>query len=564
MGRIIGIDLGTSTSEVAYIKDGKPTVIPNHLGEYITPSVVNISPTGEIVVGLEAKEKKLLEPDCTFMEVKRLIGDNHFLKAHEKEYSPEKISSFILKYLTDCARNFLNEEIDQVVITVPAYFSDRQRRATIEAGKLCGLTVERIINEPTAAALTYGIENMDNCSNILIYDLGGGTLDVTVLELFEGVIEVRASSGNNQLGGKDFDESIIDYLLNTFPKEIQGQIKSDLRAMARLKKEAENCKILLSTENEYTVSLPFLIESKGKALSIQETITRALFEELICEKIKGTREQLNVALKDAKMGLGEIDLVLLVGGSTRIPFVETFITDFFNQKPKHLLDPDLAVVKGAAIQAGIIAEDFSDAELVLTDVCPYTLGVAVLDGPPFMSELIFDPILQRNIVIPVTIEKTYVTAADYQQKIVVEVYQGEYKELERNHFIDKFILEGIPPKKAGKEELAITFSYDVNGILEVGATVVSTGKKATITISIQEADMIEEVDISKWIENSEAKKYKTIIRRAEKILLEEDLEELEDLIRALKESLVRKEPAEILEVLKEDLVDYIMELEDDE
>ena len=569
MSRIIGIDLGTSTSEIAYFEAGKPVVIPNHLGELVTPSVIHISPAGEITIGTESKEKLLLEPDCTFMEVKRLMGSGDSLSAHGISYSPQQLSAYILRYLTDCAGTFLKEDINRVVITVPAYFSDEQRRATVEAGKLCGLTVERIINEPTAAALSYGIDHLTDCTNILVYDLGGGTLDITALEMFEGVMEVRASSGDNQLGGKDFDEAIIQYLLGKFSESQQPYIKNDLRAMARLKREAELCKIALSEEMEYAISLPFFSNIKGKLVSIDEIITRPLFESLIKDKIDATQEQIKIALKDAKMKLDDIDLILMVGGSTRIPYVERFITEIFHKPPQHLIDPDLAVVNGAAIQAGIIGEQFEGDEIVLTDVCPYTLGTAVLRDLFFnMSDrdLYFDPIIPRNTTIPTTIEKTYTTSHDDQYKVEIKVYQGEYSDPDLNNYLGKFSLAGIPPAPAGEEKITIAFSYDVNGILQVDAKIISTGEKAAITISTSDSSMVEEIDISKWKESKKARKYTSIIRRAEKVVLQEgdDTDELQDLIRMLKEALIKEESTEILEECKDDIIDYLLDLENDD
>lgn len=560
MSRIVGIDLGTSTSEIAYFKDGKPVIIPNDEGNYTTPSVVAISPDGKITVGTPAKEKLLLEPDSTFMEVKRLMGSDSLLRAHGKTYTPQQLSSFILKYLVDCASTYLNEEISRVVITVPAYFSDKQRRATVEAGKLCGLSVERIINEPTAAALSYGIEHMEDCTNILVYDLGGGTLDVTAMEMFEGVMEVRASSGNNKLGGKDFDEAIIEYIISQFPESRQNCIRSDMRAMARLKKEAEACKISLSQELEYAITLPFLTNVKGKPVSVDKTITRELFEGLISEKIDATQEQINIALRDAQMDIDEIDLILMVGGSTRIPYVEKFITDIFHKVPGRLIDPDLAVVYGAAVQAGIIGEQFSENDIILTDVCPYTLGMTILR---YNRELVFDPIIRRNTAIPVTIEKEYMTSYDMQTRIEVDVSQGEYNDPERNNFLDKFILEGIPKRPAGEERITVAFSYDMNGILQVDAKSNSTGESVSITISTTGSEMIEEVDVSNWKNSRNGRKYGAVIRRAEKALLEDVgySDELKDLLRALKEALVKDADIKVLEAAREELIDYLLDLE---
>jgi len=572
MSKIVGIDLGTSTSEIAYLDQGKPIVIPNHLGKFITPSVVHIKKDGEIIVGEEARERLLLEPECTFIEVKRQMGSDETLTAHEKTYSPQELSADILSYLISCAKEALGEDVNRAVITVPAYFTDVQRRATVEAGKLCGLTVERIINEPTAAALCYGLDHLEDYSNILVYDLGGGTLDVTVLELFEGVLEVRASSGNNKLGGKDFDEALIEYLLQKFSGNHQMHIRKDIRAMARLKEEAENCKIALSSQEQYQISLPFFAEVNGKPVSVDETITRNQFEKLISEKIDHTKEQLRIALSDARMKTNEVDLILMVGGSTRIPYVKKFLTDYFQKEPQQVVDPDLAVVQGAAIQAGILENQFEDNEIVLTDVCPYTLGVAALKyfdyyRLPTDMDLSFDPIIPRNVTIPTTIDRQYSTCTDHQKTVHIKVYQGEYSDPSLNNFLGEFQLDGIPPAPAMEEKINIMFSYDINGILNVDATIVSSGEKASIIISTTENEMVEEVDTSKWRESKYAKKFSAIIKRAQRMMKEispSDAELVGDLIKFLMEGLVKEESLKELNERKEDLVELLLDLEQDD
>ena len=572
MSKIVGIDLGTSTSEIAYLDQGKPIVIPNHLGKFITPSVVHIKKDGEIIVGEEARERLLLEPECTFIEVKRQMGSDETLTAHEKTYSPQELSADILSYMISCAKEALGEDVNRAVITVPAYFTDVQRRATVEAGKLCGLTVERIINEPTAAALCYGLDHLEDYSNILVYDLGGGTLDVTVLELFEGVLEVRASSGNNKLGGKDFDEALIEYLLQKFSGNHQMHIRKDIRAMARLKEEAENCKIALSSQEQYQISLPFFAEVNGKPVSVDETITRNQFEKLISEKIDHTKEQLRIALSDARMKTNEVDLILMVGGSTRIPYVKKFLTDYFQKEPQQVVDPDLAVVQGAAIQAGILENQFEDNEIVLTDVCPYTLGVAALKyfdyyRLPTDMDLSFDPIIPRNVTIPTTIDRQYSTCTDHQKTVHIKVYQGEYSDPSLNNFLGEFQLDGIPPAPAMEEKINIMFSYDINGILNVDATIVSSGEKASIIISTTENEMVEEVDTSKWRESKYAKKFSAIIKRAQRMMKEispSDAELVGDLIKFLMEGLVKEESLKELNERKENLVELLLDLEQDD
>lgn len=569
MSTIVGIDLGTSTSEIAFIKDGKPAVIPNHLGEYITPSAVGLSDDGKIIVGKEARDQLLLKPNDTVIEVKRLMGSGEAVSMGGKEYSPQQISAFILTYLIDCARHYLDERIDRAVITVPAYFSDTQRRATVEAGKLAGITVERIINEPTAAALDYGIEHMEECQNILVYDLGGGTLDVTVLELFEGVLDVKASSGNNQLGGKDFDQRLIDYILNQFTARYNIDVSADKRAMMRLKDAVEKAKIALSEQDESSILIPFFVNVDGNPVSLEETITRQIFVSLIKELIDTTAKQINTALTDARITAAEIDLILLVGGSTRIPYVQHFIEQTLGKLPQSLIDPDLAVVRGAAIQAGIINNQFSsDKDIIITDVCPFTLGTSILsDFFGFPDSDVYDVIIPRNVTIPVVKEKIYGTAADNQTKVEVDVYQGEFKKASHNNFLGKFLLSGIPPAPAFKEKISISFAYDVNGILQVEAKIVTTGEKANITIETTGVEMIKEVDTRDWEKAPNARKYKAMIKKAGRMVESGEAlyyaVDMESLIAKIKVGLVQGEKTDILDQYKKELQDMIYELTED-
>ncbi|MDR1204859.1 MAG: Hsp70 family protein [Peptococcaceae bacterium] len=551
MSRIIGIDLGTSTSEVACVIDGKPVLIPNGLGKSITPSVVHIGAEGDILVGEPAAEYLLTRPDCTFMEVKRATGSGKVLTAHGKEYSPEQLQSYLLRYLTECAEKYLDETVERVVITVPAYFTDVQRRATVKAGELAGLTVERILNEPTAAALDYGLENLSECKNILVYDLGGGTLDITVLELFEGVIDVKAGSGNNHLGGKDFDETLM--------KELADPGK-DERALMRLKKAAEECKTALSTQDSYEISLPFLFTGKGgKPISVERTVTRANFEELIQEKVESTRVPMMSALSDAGLSPEDLDIVLLVGGSTRVPCVRRMVADALNTVPRSLVDPDLTVARGAAIQAAILDGSLSgETELVLTDVCPYTLGAAVLLEGAYGDRMVFDPIIPRNTAIPADISKFYFPARDYQTRVKIEAYQGESLNPENNERLGEVLLTGIPPARQGKERVQVTFSYDMNGILQVKARSVSTGKEVSADISTTGIEALSVPDISKWESAPGAKRYRPVLRKAEK-LLADDTEydaELEALVRQIKEALLLGRGKQA-ESLREELMDLL-------
>jgi molecular chaperone DnaK len=566
MSIIVGIDLGTSTSEIAVLKNGKPIVIPNHLGEYITPSVVGLADDGKIIVGTEARDQLLLKPEDTVIEVKRLMGSGETVSLGGKQYTPQQISSFILGYLIECAQTYLGEEIDRAVITVPAYFSDTQRRATVEAGKLAGIKVERIINEPTAAALDYGIEHMEECQNILIYDLGGGTLDVTVLEMFEGVLDVKASSGNNELGGKDFDQRLMAYLLNGFTAQYNANVSEDKRALMRLREAVEKCKIALSEHEEYHLLIPFFANVQGNPVSLEETVSKEVFEGLITELIDSTSKQIHTVLSDAHLSTPEIGLILLVGGSTRIPYVQHFITKSLGQSPQSLVDPDLAVVRGAAIQAGILNNQLSsDKDIVITDVCPYTLGTSVLEYiGGFPVDDAYDVIIPRNVTIPVVKEKIYGTAADHQTTVEINVYQGEFKKASHNNFLGKFLLAGIPPAPAFQEKISISFAYDVNGILQVEGKIVSSGEKANLTIETTGVEMVKEIDTEGWEKAPQARKYKAIIKKASRLLEHEEAQyyaiDIESLIKKIKTGLVQGEKPETLDVLKEELHEIIYEL----
>ncbi|GHV20505.1 chaperone protein DnaK [Spirochaetia bacterium] len=538
MSRIVGIDLGTSTSEIAYIASRLPKLIPNKQGKLITPSVVHIGQNGDILVGEEAAEYLFTRPECTFMEVKRLTGSDEILKAHGKEYRPEEIQAMLLRYLVKCAQDHLHENIDRAVITVPAYFTDVQRRATAKAGELAGLHVERIINEPTAAALDYGLSNLKECKNVLVYDLGGGTLDVTVLELFEGIIDVKASCGNNHLGGKDFDEIIMRHLAESSGVSIP---ENDERATMRLKKAAEDCKIALSGENEYQVSLPFLFTNNdGKPVSVEKTVRRADFEEWVLDKVSSTKEPMESALRDAELNNSDLSLVLLVGGSTRIPCVKRLVEETLGTVARSLVDPDLTVARGAAIQAGLLEGSINNEALVLTDVCPYTLGTAPLSDGLFGMRKVFDPIIPRNTTIPVEKSQLYNTAADYQTKVRIDIYQGESSDPQNNERLGELELSGIPSARQGKEQVEVTFSYDMNGILQVKASVVSTGNQVSAEINTQGVKAKAAVDLSQWEKANGAKQARPLIRKAEKFINENKDAggDIELFVERLKEALI--------------------------
>ena len=568
--RIVGIDLGTSTSEIAVFENGKSVVIKNKEGEYITPSVVGISEENNLIVGKCAKEQFVLRPEYTAMEVKRLMGSDKEVKLGMKTYKPEEISSYILSYLKECAEQYVGEEVNRAVITVPAYFTDEQRRATVEAGKLAGFKVERIINEPTAAALTYGIDRMDENELVLVYDLGGGTLDVTLLEMFEGVLEVKASSGNNHLGGKDFDEKLMDYLINSFKEEHGIDLSKDIKAMVRLKEATEICKIELSSTEEYRIVIPFISNINNEPLAIDTIITREIFENLIKELVESTKEQIDVVLKDSALTEKEIDTILLVGGSTRIPFIKSFLEEIFQKSPETLVDPDLAVVMGASIQSAILNEELSsETDILITDVCPYTLGIGVLEvfnGIPMPDG--YSILINRNTTIPTMKENVYYTAADGQKEVEIKVYQGDYKKASSNNFLGNFKLSNIPPAPAGDERIKVRFTYDVNGILQVEAIVLSTGENANISIETTGVEIEKEVDVETWKNAEGSKRYRTIIRKVEKYVKnnneeeDEDIFELDSLLKDLKKAIINDNKA-LAEDLEQELTDIMYELEAD-
>lgn len=565
--KIVGIDLGTSTSEIAVFENGKSKVIKNKDEEYITPSVVGISENNELVVGNDARAQIILRPDKTVMEIKRLMGSEKKVQMGDKQYRPEKISSFILSYLKECAEEYLEEKVERAVITVPAYFTDEQRRATVEAGKLAGFKVERIINEPTAAALTYGIDRMENNEYVLVYDLGGGTLDVTLLEMFDGVLEVKASSGNNQLGGKDFDDRIITYVVDNFYEKCGIDLRNDIKALVRIKEAAEACKVKLSSLGEYRIVLPFIAYSDNEPLSIDMTVTREIFEELIEDLVESTKAQIDVVLADSLVAKEKINTILLVGGSTRVPLVKNFLQRIFNREPESFVDPDLAVVMGAAIQSAILNQDLSsETDILITDVCPYTLGIEVLDvfnGIPIPDG--YSVLINRNTTIPVVKEGVYYTASDRQTKVEIKIYQGDYKKASSNNFLGKFILSDIPPAPAGEQRVKVKFTYDVNGILQVEAIILSTGKNAGITIETTGVEMDKEVDLESWEDVKGSRKYRRFIKKAEKYISEHhdaDSYELESLLKDLKKAIIAGD-SELAEVLDQDITDMMYELEEE-
>jgi len=559
----VGIDFGTSTSEIGCVDSGgNIVVIPNHLGESITPSVVYIPENGDPIVGREAKEKAVIEPENTFIEVKRLFGQNAELTARGKTYTPVDAAAMIIRYLADCAREHTGEAVDSAVITVPAYFTDSQRKDVMAAGQAAGLSVDRIINEPTAASLDYGINHMRDCDYMLVYDLGGGTLDVTVLELFEGVVEVKSSCGNNALGGKDFDKAIIDYVTKKIKRGDKVDVTGDARAMMRIKMAAEQCKIALSADTEYMLELPFLYTKNGNPAGYSEKITRLAFEEMIQEQIFSTNHQIKTALFDAGLEASDIGLTLMVGGSTRIPLVSFFLEDTFGFDPKMLTDPDLSVVRGAAIQSGVLSGVLNENAIVLTDICPHSLSTEVLSGE--LHEMFCDILIKRNTTLPASFSKMYITCADNQTRVFITAYQGESLDPEENYLLNSFELSGIPKAKAGKEKINITFEYDLNGILTVSAEIVSTGKSAEIAVDT--ALMGKNLDLSAWKNSPRAKQYRSLISKAERLaeVHGADAQYVEAAANELKKAIVMGWESEVINHMQKELTEEIEIFEEDE
>lgn len=566
MNTVIGIDLGTSTTEAAVIQNGKPLMIFNLENDIITPSAIGLDENDEFVVGEKARAQYLLSPEKTAIEVKRKIGTNEKIALGKDSYTPVELSAKLLEYVKAYASEYLKTDITRAVISVPAYFDDLQRQATVEAGKKAGLEVMRILNEPTAAALSYGLEHMEEESHILVYDLGGGTFDVTLLEMFDGVLEVKASSGDNQLGGKDFDEKIMNWLIEQFQTKYKIDLSKDKFAMVKLKEEAEQCKKALSQNNSYQILIPMIAEKSGEPLALDETMTTETFEELTRDLIERTHAPIDVVLADSGILPTEIDRIILVGGSTRMPLVAKDIEAYLQMEPSQAVNPDYAVAEGAAIQAGIIEGSIHQEDsIIITDVNPYTLGIRVVDDFSMDRMAVIIP---RNVTIPVTRSETYFTSTDYQTVAHIEVYQGESSSVSRNHFLGDFEIHGIPAKKAKVERILVEFSYNLDGMLNVKASIPSTGADASIEINMMQdqADEKELIDVSKWKDAPDAGAFRTVIRRAEKMLkdrrVQDDIllkEDLEAAVYDLKEALIL-EDLELAKVCESDLMYLLDEL----
>jgi molecular chaperone DnaK len=592
MGKIIGIDLGTTNSAMAVMEGGEATIIANAEGGRTTPSIAAVNKNGERLVGQTAKRQAVINPDNTIFSVKRLIGrniddaevkrdidlmpyeivkaDKHVkVKMGDKEYTPEEVSAMILSKLKADAEKFLGQPVTEAVITVPAYFNDAQRQATKDAGKIAGLEVKRIINEPTAAALAYGLDKQKE-EKVVVYDLGGGTFDVSVLELGDGVFEVKSTNGDTHLGGDDFDLKIINFLIDEFKKDQGIDLKADKAAMQRLKEAAEKAKIELSTTNETSVNIPFITADAEGPKHLDMTLSRADFEKLVMDEVEATLKPCEAALKDAGVSKEDINEIILVGGMTRMPLVQKKVEEFFGKKPLQGVNPDEVVATGAAIQGGVLGGDVKD--VLLLDVTPLSLGIETLGG-------VSTKLIERNTTVPTSKSQVFSTAADNQTSVEINVLQGEREMANDNKTLGRFVLDGIPPSPRGVPQIEVSFNIDANGIVNVSAKDKASGKEQKITItgggSLNEEEIKKmQEDAEKFADEDKKKKEAvevrnqadTLIYTAEKTLVdagdkvkEDDKKTIDEAVAALKE----KKDSEDLEEIKkltEDLNTKLMKV----
>lgn len=556
MSKIIGIDLGTTNSCVAVMEGGEPVVITNSEGSRTTPSVVSFQANGERLVGQVAKRQAITNPDKTIISIKRHMGTDYKVNIDGKEYTPQEISAMILQKLKADAESYLGEKVTQAVITVPAYFNDAERQATKDAGKIAGLEVLRIINEPTAASLAYGLEKADHEEKVLVYDLGGGTFDVSILELGDGVFEVLSTNGDTKLGGDDFDNKIMDYIAETFKAENGIDLRQDKMALQRLKEAAEKAKIELSSSTQTNINLPFITADATGPKHIDMNLTRAKFNELTHDLVQRSIEPMKKAIADAGISVSDIDKILLVGGSTRIPAVQEAVKNFTGKEPSKGINPDECVAIGAAIQAGVLTGEVKD--VLLLDVTPLTLGIETLGG-------VATPLIERNTTIPAKKSQIFSTAADGQTSVEIHVVQGERQMAADNKTLGRFTLSGIAPAPRGIPQIEVTFDIDANGIVKVSAMDKGTGKEANITITASTNLSEDEVDkavkeAEKFAEEDKKRKESIEVKNsADQVVYqtEKTLEELGDKVSADDKAKVTAKLEEVKKIKDSDDIEGI-------